>query len=183
MSPARGLEQTVAELRLDFDRSFAGAPETTRPEVLDLLLIRCGGQRYALRLSDVAAVHAERRIVAVPSPDAELLGLVGLRGSVAPVFDLALALGHPRAGDSRWLLELRSPKPCALAFSELLKHVRLSGAELAPVASSAATHRLASASAPSPEGPVAVIDLMAVYAELTGQQKPPTPGGQREGRP
>lgn len=181
MTPIRNLEQSVAELRLDFDRGFASAPDPTRPEVLDLLLIRSAGQRYALRLAQIAAVHAERRIVAVPSPDPKLLGLVGLRGSVAPVFDLALALGHPRGDEPRWLIELRSPKPCALAFAELLQHLRLPASELSPTAASGATHRLSSGNAPSPDGPVAVIDVLAVYAGLTGHDSP-TRGEEREGR-
>jgi chemotaxis signal transduction protein len=181
MSSARDWQQAVAGLRLDFDRAFAGAPEAARGDQLDLLLVRVAERPYALRLSDIAAVHAERRIVPVPTPDSKLRGLVGLRGGLAPVFDLALTLGHSRAEAPHWLLELRSPKPCALAFDELLQHLRLPADALARTVTGGATHRFSSGNAPSPGGPVAVIDLLAAYAELTGQS-PPTPGGERKGR-
>ncbi|HVY29131.1 MAG TPA: chemotaxis protein CheW [Polyangiaceae bacterium] len=166
MSADRERARAALRMRDEFDRSFAQAPELAKPSAVDLLQIRVGERRYAVRLADVAAVHAERRVVAVPTPDSKLLGLVGLRGSIAPVFDLALALGHERATGPRWLLELRAAKPCALAFSELEGHLRLPAEQL--TAGAGEGGRFAG-NAATEAGPLPVIDLSAVYAEVTGQ--------------
>jgi chemotaxis signal transduction protein len=157
--------QTALRMRQEFDLSFAQAPELEKPVVVDLLQIRVAERRYVVRLAEVAALHPERRVVAVPTPDPKLLGLVGLRGSIAPVFDLALALGHPRAASPRWVLELRSPRPCALAFADLEGHLRVPSARL----SAGAGGGTGSATALTDAGPLPVIDLSAVYAEVTGQ--------------
>jgi chemotaxis signal transduction protein len=94
MSPAeRNLAHVAAELRETFDASFANAHAAEPPPELDLLEIRVAEHGYALRLSQVLALHADRKLVPVPGPRPELLGLVGMRGVVAPVYDLRLLLG------------------------------------------------------------------------------------------
>jgi purine-binding chemotaxis protein CheW len=160
---SNGPERTQSALRMreDFDHGFAKAPPLAKAGEVDLLQIRVADRRYAVRLSEVVAVHAERRVVAVPTPDPKLLGLVGLRGGIAPVFDLALQLGHARTTAPRWLLELRSAKPCALAFAELQGHLRLPSEQL--------TFGKGDATALTDAGPLPIIDLSAVYEEVTGQ--------------
>lgn len=163
MSADRERIQTAVRMREEFDRSFALAPELEKPGMVDLLQLRVAERSYVVRLAEVAAVHAERRVVGVPTPDPKLLGLVGLRGSIAPVFDLALALGHARATAPRWLLELRSARPCALAFAQLEGHLRLPTEQLTSGGGGSDATALTDA------GPLPVIDLAAVYSEVTGQ--------------
>lgn len=110
------LRARLLDLRESFDQAFS-EPEAERAEVsLALLLIRVGRERYAVRLSDVGALEADRTITAVPSEHSELLGIAGLRGAVVAVFDLATLLELPRQEAPRWLI-LAKGAPLAFAFS------------------------------------------------------------------
>lgn len=169
MSAPREQPPSAAQLRQDFDDSFTRAPAGIRPPELDLLLLEAGGLHYAVRLSQVSAVHAEHHVVPVPSPDPLLRGLVGLRGSVLPVYDLAAALGHTRGSTARGLLELRSPKPCALAFGTLEGHLRLPSTAVAPRTHAPENQPAASATVPTGDGPLPLIDLLTIYEELIGR--------------
>lgn len=94
----------AAQMRQEFDQAFARplAPETAHLE--DLLTIRLGQEAYALRLSDIAGVFADRAVTALPGDTPALLGIAGLRGAIVPVYDLAALLGHDRDGERpRWL--------------------------------------------------------------------------------
>ena len=94
----------AAELRAAFDASFAAPPVPPPPRMVDVLRVRAGGIAYTLALAQVASLHADLRIVAVPSPARELLGVVAVRGTVVPIYDLASALGataNPAA--PRWI--------------------------------------------------------------------------------
>jgi chemotaxis signal transduction protein len=167
MSGAERLARAV-ELRTDFDAAFARTPDPATPPQLDLLVIRVGEHRYALRLSEVLAVHADRKLVAVPSPRSDLLGLVGLRGVIAPVYDLRLLLGYPAAGTPRWLAHVRAAGPLAVAFELFEQHLRLPLADVMSASGSdGAAHRFVTGSAPSATGPLSIIDLPAVYQEVT----------------
>lgn len=168
MSADEERARSAQRMREEFDLGFARAPQLAKPGVVDLLQIRVAERRYAVRLAEVAAVHAERRVVAVPTPDSKLLGLVGLRGSIAPVFDLALALGHARAAAPRWILEVRSARPCALAFADLDGHLRLAAEQLTFGAASSGVSVAILGTAATEAGPLPIIDLSAVYAAVTG---------------
>jgi chemotaxis signal transduction protein len=116
---------TAAELRRAFDASFISPVSVERGKLEDVLAIRVGGDPYALRLSEIAGLHANRQPLALPSPVGELLGLVAIRGLLAPAYDLAALLGYPRAPNSRWLVLVRVPQFVALAFSSLESHLRI----------------------------------------------------------
>lgn len=96
--------ERAAELRRAFDRSFAEAP-CSNPELAeDMLAIRVSGDPYAVRLSETAGLLADKKVIALPSPVRGILGMIGLRGNICPVYDLALLLGYPTAGVGRWVL-------------------------------------------------------------------------------
>jgi chemotaxis signal transduction protein len=119
------LEQSADALRSAFDRSFAEA-RTAEAEPPDhLLAIRVGGDPYAIRALDIASVHADRKVVPVPSHVAHLIGLVGLRSVIAPVYDLRTLLGYPGGPPPRWLLMLRTSDPIGLAFDRFDAHLRV----------------------------------------------------------
>jgi hypothetical protein len=101
-TPQHQVAARAAELRAVFDHGFAAPPPPLAPPQLDLLAIRCADHGFALRLSEVVAVYTERKIVPVPSPVPELLGLVGVRGLVAPVYDLRSLLGYGTGAAPRW---------------------------------------------------------------------------------
>jgi len=106
----------AGEMRRAFDRTFTEAPSLGHDDVEDVLAIRLNGAPYAMRVRDVASVHADRAIVPVPGPEPALLGLAGIRSVIAPVYDLRLLLGGVGGGAPRWIVRARAPQPIALAF-------------------------------------------------------------------
>jgi hypothetical protein len=102
-------------MRQAFDESFARRPPAHAAAVEGLLAIRVGGDPYVLRMREIAGLHAGRVVTSVPSAVPELMGLVGLRGTVIPVYDLAALLGYPKVTAARWLV-VAATIPVALAF-------------------------------------------------------------------
>jgi purine-binding chemotaxis protein CheW len=121
----------AALLRREFDRSFAEAPQLEAERTEDLLAIRVGGDPYALRLSEVAGLFADRRVTPLPSPLPELLGLAGFRGALVPVYDLGSLLGYHRAEAPRWLVSIAGGASAALAFERFEAQLRFPRAAIA----------------------------------------------------
>jgi purine-binding chemotaxis protein CheW len=122
---------TAAALRRLFDESFAARTES-RPERLEgLLAIRVGADPYALRLSEIAGLHVGVKIVPVPTPAAQLLGIVGIRGMMAPIYDLAALLRYPSTVNPRWLILARAPQPVGFALGTFESHLQVSQSALA----------------------------------------------------
>jgi chemotaxis signal transduction protein len=128
---AVGSMDAAATLRRHFDEGFAVAAASTTEPLEDLLAIRVGSDPYALRLSEIAGLYVSAKIVPVPSPVPQLLGIVGIRGMMAPIYDLAALLRYPSASDSRWLVLARAPQPVGLAFETFESHLQVSQASLA----------------------------------------------------
>lgn len=123
MNDTTGLHATVRALRAEFDSGFAQAPQPPSASRQNMLTIHVCGERYALRLLDVRGLHADRRILALPSALPELLGVAGFRGQVIPVYDLGALLGHTAASTPRWLVLAQGREPLALAFESFDAHV------------------------------------------------------------
>src|ERR1700675_3898235 len=107
---------TAATLRRHFDEAFAAPTSPIAEPLEDLLAIRVGSDPYALRLSEIAGLHVGVKIVPIPSPAAQLLGIVGIRGVMAPIYDLAALLGYPPAASPRWIALARAAQPVGFAF-------------------------------------------------------------------
>jgi purine-binding chemotaxis protein CheW len=124
---AARISATAAALRISFDEGFAAAPAASRSERLeDVLAIRVGGDPYALRLSEIAGLHCDLKIVPVPSSITQLLGIAGLRGMMAPVYDLAALLRYPPAARPSWLVIAGGAQPVGFAFETFEAHLRVS---------------------------------------------------------
>jgi purine-binding chemotaxis protein CheW len=137
-----------------------------------LLAIRCADHGFALPLSEVLAVYTERKIVAVPSPVPELLGLVGVRGLIAPVYDLHSLLGYGSGAAPRWLALLRAPEPFAVGFELFEQHLRIPLADVnAATADGASPHPFARGSVRLATGPRPLIDLTVLIAAVAGRRK------------
>jgi purine-binding chemotaxis protein CheW len=123
---AFGLER-LEKLRRSFDLSFAEPPPVETEQVEDLLIIRVGGDEYAVRFNEAAGLYVDRRVVRMPTPMPELLGIAGFRGSVIPVFDLSALLGYGPAADhsGRWLLLAGKDELVGLAFEAFTGHFRV----------------------------------------------------------
>jgi purine-binding chemotaxis protein CheW len=116
----------ASALRHAFDQSFA-APiaSVERADFVDLLAITVGGHGYVLALSELSGVHGGRKVVSIPSPLPELLGVAAFRGSVVPVYDLAAVLGHRSTAETPWLALAKSTPPIGLGFEALASHLRV----------------------------------------------------------
>ncbi|HYP87660.1 MAG TPA: chemotaxis protein CheW [Polyangiaceae bacterium] len=162
--PERASRFTATQLRADFDSVFARAHPAETPPQLELLVVRVADHHYALDLAQVAALHADRKLTEAPSPRRELLGLVGLRGLVAPVYDLRLLLGYEPALSPRWLALVDAPSPYAVAFEHFERHLRVPARDLAaPTGGQSATR----GNVVTALGPLTVLDLTAISAGLT----------------
>ncbi|XXT24881.1 chemotaxis protein CheW [Sorangium sp. So ce429] len=131
------LADRLAELQRAFDASFAAPAEARPEEPARGLAIRAGDRRLVARVDELAAVEPCRPIVPLAGGPPGLLGLVGLRGRLVAVYDLAaLVGGRPRAGVAgpapRWLLVCAEHPEIALAIDELEGHARFSCAEVHP---------------------------------------------------
>jgi chemotaxis signal transduction protein len=107
--------QRAAELRLAFDRGFAEPARRDTTIRASLLAVRVGAEGYALRLSEITGLFADKKITRVPGGDAALLGIAGFRGAILPVYSLQALLGHSATQVSRWLV-IAAAAPVALAF-------------------------------------------------------------------
>jgi chemotaxis signal transduction protein len=130
----------AADLRLEFDQAFA-APAAVAPATVDLLAVRVAGAAYALRLSEIGGLRADRRIMPLPGAAPELLGLAGLRGTLAAIYDLAPFLGHDRSESARWVVLAGADRTVGLAFEELAGFLRVAPQALTSEAGPAPARR------------------------------------------
>lgn len=114
------------ELREAFDRGFAEPYPLPRMDSLTLIAISIAGVGYAIKLDQIAAVHVDLRIGAVPSKTRGLVGLTTIRNVIISVHDLGVRLGHrtvPVAG--RWIVVGKGSAPRAWSFDHLDGQVRI----------------------------------------------------------
>jgi chemotaxis signal transduction protein len=121
----------AAALAHAFDRSFAEPLSGTPQTFENLLGLRVEGDAYAIRLGEVTGLVADRRIVPLPTTDPDLLGVVGLRGSIVPVYGLRGLLGYgPTTGSPRWLLLVGRGPLFGLAFEHFDGHLTIPQTEV-----------------------------------------------------
>jgi purine-binding chemotaxis protein CheW len=130
MTTADTVAERLAALRAEFDGSFGQPVRPPYAEHAELLAIRAGGRRYALRLAQTSGLHPDRPITPLPGPVPALLGLSGFGGTIVPVYDLAALLGHPGSDRPRWLVLAAGTPPLALAFEGLDGHLRVPAAAI-----------------------------------------------------
>lgn len=117
-------ELSAEALRRAFDRAFAEAPRDDAQAGEELVALQLGGEGYLLPLAELSGLVVGRRIVALPTTAPAFLGVVGIRGTVVPVYDLGALLGHPRAESSpRWLAISKEPR-VGFAFDRFVGQVR-----------------------------------------------------------
>jgi chemotaxis signal transduction protein len=115
----------AAALRRSFDDSFA-APATPMTESREgMLAIRVGADPYALLLSEIMGLYSDVRIIAVPSRMPQFKGIVGLRGMMAPVYDLAALMHYPLAASTRWMVLAGGARPVGFAFEGFEAHLQV----------------------------------------------------------
>lgn len=121
----------ASELRHDFDRSFAEAAHAVSDEVEALLGLRVGDDRYAVRLSEIRGLLPAPKIIPLPSPAPELLGIMGVRGAVVPVYSLGALLGcGPTSSSPDWIIVAGTDARVGLAFDGFEGHLRVPRPEI-----------------------------------------------------
>lgn len=101
------------------------------------LTFRLGGGEFSIPVSRTREIVETREIVALPDAPAFCPGVIHLRGSVIPVFDLRLRLGlQARPSEMRSMILLAEAgdrgggKVVGLLVDEVLEVVSLAGAEI-----------------------------------------------------
>ncbi len=85
----------AAHMRREFDDVFALPRRVPDETLVSLLVVRVEGDRYAVRLADIASVVVDRTIVPLPGSGPDLAGVAGVRGTIVPVYALANLIGYP----------------------------------------------------------------------------------------
>jgi purine-binding chemotaxis protein CheW len=124
MEAAAHISKRAAELRRDFDRGFADPPFVGSETKQDLLAIRLGARRLAIRLSEIAGLYADKKITPVPGAVAGMLGIAGFRGSILPVYDLRSLLDLSNSEAPRWLV-VAAAAPVAFSFEAFEEQIRV----------------------------------------------------------
>ena len=174
MKEDTGLAERLVGLRDLFDRSFVEPPRERVAVAEDLLAVRTGGRRYALRLAQTDGVFPERPLMPLPGPVPGLLGLAGFRRTIVPVYDLGAVLGNASQTTPRWLVLVAGAPPVAVAFDELDGHLRVPADVVVPEAEARAC---LSGLVRLPDGPRPIVDLGAVRATIQGMTDPPGRSG------
>ena len=125
MEAALQVSRRAAQLRRDFDSSFANPPPAGGETGQDLLAIRVGTGKFAIRLSEIAGLYVDKKITPVPGAAAGMLGIAGFRGSILPVYDLQSLLDHSNGPALRWLV-VAAAAPVAFSFEAFEEQLRVS---------------------------------------------------------
>jgi len=131
---ASGIAERAAELRVAFDRGFAEPAGVGRAVREALLSVRVDTQPFAIRLSEISGLFADKKVTPVPGSHVALLGIAGFRGAIVPVYDLRILLGHTAASSTatpRWLV-IAAAAPVALAFEAFEGQLRVSQDAILP---------------------------------------------------
>ena len=118
----------IDELRRSFDDAFARPPDERAVDTDELLVVRVAGDPYAVRARETSGLAPATRIVPVPGPLPELLGITTIRGGLVPAYSLRGLLGYPYARDvPPWLLLCGADQErAALGVDRFERYVRVS---------------------------------------------------------
>jgi hypothetical protein len=113
----------AAQLRDAFDRGFALPHAAGSGARVELLRLRVGDAAFAVALVEVASLHVDLDVVALPAADPALRGVAAIRGAVVAVYDLRALLGVAAAAHPRWVVISRGGD--GFAFDGFAGHVRV----------------------------------------------------------
>lgn len=118
------VELQLARLRAEFDGSFGAAPRPSEGAGEAMLLLGIGEDHLAVQAREIAGLLPCRHVVDLPSRAPELVGVVGIRGAVVPVFSLALLIGYGHDPEPpRWLM-MCGPEPVGISFGAFERYIR-----------------------------------------------------------
>jgi purine-binding chemotaxis protein CheW len=153
-------------LRAEFDTAFARASAPAASGV-SLLAIRIGGSPYAIRVLDARGLVPVSAVVPVPSGRPEVLGIVGLRGEILPVYGLARMVLGAEDDPPRWLILAGATDRVGLGFTGFEGHLVAAQSELMPASGHAGTRHVRELYTGTPPRPV--LDLASLVSAATAR--------------
>jgi chemotaxis signal transduction protein len=157
----------AAQLRAEFDATFAAARVHRDDTRQGFLAVRLGAHAHALRMSEIAGIFSKKKVTPVPSDARAFLGIAAVRGSAfVPVFDLRALLGGGPAGAAPWLVVAHDLN-VAYAFEHLDGHLR---SDDAPIAANTPAQHITQL-LPQREGALPIVDLTSVTSSLEGYER------------
>lgn len=108
-------------------------PPESEPQIL--IVFRLDDRRYALRPEAVEHVVRMVEIAPLPKSPAVVLGVINVRGSIAPVFDIRRRFGLPARAvelSDHLLIARAGRRRVALAVDETLDVIAPTAAEICP---------------------------------------------------
>lgn len=76
------------------------SPEQTVPTEVEFVTFFTGGQSFSMDIRQVREIRRWSPVTPLPHAPSEVLGVMNLRGSVIPIFDLAVRFGLDRTPDN-----------------------------------------------------------------------------------
>lgn len=177
-------DSRLVRMRRDFDAAFAEPIDTEdRAKQGALLALRAGGQKFALRLSEVAGILPGKTVVPVLGAEA-LLGVAGVRGEVVSVFGLTELLvgtrGSASSGDG-WLALLRGDRRVALSFDQFDRYRDIAASEISIQPAGPSAPRFVAEVAQRPgASPRWIVDTGLVLAHIQSAYEPQTERGESD---
>jgi chemotaxis signal transduction protein len=162
-------------LRAAFDRSFAEPSRLDMTPMEDLLAVRVGDDVFAIRLSEIAGLYADKKVTRVPGGDPALLGIAGFRGMIQPVYGLTTLLGRPAEAAPRWMV-IAAAAPIALAFDGFDGHVRVASETIRPSDPSTKEMPYARDFAPVQQFVRPILHLPSILDAIGAQRQAVAPG-------
>lgn len=168
------LGQKLAELRTAFDEAFASPPAQRDDDFLRIILIKAGGKRYGLRITELAGLETNRKVVPVPANVPGLRGLSAVRGELVAVYDLAsiVGAGTPNLAP-RWIALPRGSEPIGLAFEDFEGYRRIAAQAVHALDQASETGLLSRLAIQVDSGRVHILDLPAIASSIG-------PGGKKQ---
>lgn len=114
---------SAEQLREVFDQSFTRAVGTSAARWQDFLQIRLDGHVHVLLLDEVSCLQPLNWMTPIPGPLPALIGIIGHKGEILPLYDLRILLGRSATVAPRWMVVSRQTN-VALAFDAFDKHLR-----------------------------------------------------------
>ncbi|MBI5684196.1 MAG: chemotaxis protein CheW [Verrucomicrobia bacterium] len=140
--------------------------------MIEFALIVAGGQRYAIRIRELAGLEVNRKIAPVPAAMRGLLGLSAVQGQLVPVFDLAALLGAgARASTPRWMALHRGKELVGLAFDEFEGSRRVAAQAVHELASAPEQARMSRQAIRVDSALIHVLEISSLAAAIAPGEK------------
>ena len=115
-----------------FDREFALPIATEHRELRDFLVVRLGTHWYAVRVDELSGVQAKKTVQALPDAPRHCVGLAGVRGRAAVIYDLGALLGSPSPDRLSWFFQTKADPEVALLVPKADRYLRVAESSIVP---------------------------------------------------